>query len=144
MGLTTILRGFKVPVAVLDRFFESNGVMPTFGYPPRYYRSRLPGDPPEDFATQDAHSALLRAKLAATPAGAADTHNQNIRIFIPNKEGNVMSTHAYISYAYVIVFCQRQIDVAASCPTRPCQASQSCVVRFWGSPTRTKKACYRS
>lgn len=32
MGLTTIVRSFKVPVAVLDRFFESNSVMPTFGY----------------------------------------------------------------------------------------------------------------
>ncbi|KAK4158279.1 hypothetical protein C8A00DRAFT_28785 [Chaetomidium leptoderma] len=27
-----------------------------------------------------------------------------------------MSTHAYVSYAYVMVFCQRQIDVAGELP----------------------------
>ncbi|KAK4232769.1 hypothetical protein C8A03DRAFT_20008, partial [Achaetomium macrosporum] len=66
----------------------------------------------------DPHSALLRTKLAATPAGAADTHNQNTRIFIPNREGNLMSTHAYVSYAYIMVFCQRQIDVAGELPDK--------------------------
>ncbi|KAK4154546.1 hypothetical protein C8A00DRAFT_32670 [Chaetomidium leptoderma] len=25
MGLTTVLRGFKVPITILDRFLESNG-----------------------------------------------------------------------------------------------------------------------
>ncbi|KAK4098159.1 hypothetical protein N658DRAFT_526528 [Parathielavia hyrcaniae] len=107
MGLATIVRGFKVPVAVLDRFFESNGLMPTYGFPPFYYcAGRHPGQPPEDFATEDPHSAFFRAKLAATPEGAADIHNQNT------------SEHAYVSYAYVMVFCQRQIDVARELPDK--------------------------
>jgi hypothetical protein len=116
MGLTTILRGFKVPVAVLDRFFESNGVTPTFGYPPTYDRIQLPGD--EHFPTQDPQPAFLRAKLAATPAGAANTHNQNTHIFIPNRKGLAMSTHAYVSYAYVMVLGQRQLDVAGELPDK--------------------------
>ena len=103
MGLTTILRGFKIPVAVLDRFFESNGIMPTFGYPPTYNRPQLPGD--EDIPTLDLQSALLRTKLAATPAGAADTYNQNTRIFISNREGLAISLYASLSYAYIIVPC---------------------------------------
>jgi hypothetical protein len=82
-----------------------------------YNRVLLPGDD-EDFSTHDPHSAFLRTKLAATPAGAADTHNQHTRIFIPNREGSAMSTHAYVSYASVIVFCQRQIDVAGELPDK--------------------------
>lgn len=117
MGLTTILRGFKVPVAVLDRFYESNGVTPTFGYPPTYNRILLPGDI-DDFSIQDPHSAFLRAKLAATPAGAADTRNQNTLVFVPNRQSMAMSTHAYVSYAYVMVFAQREIDVARELPDK--------------------------
>ncbi|KAK4156581.1 hypothetical protein C8A00DRAFT_30547 [Chaetomidium leptoderma] len=112
MGLTTILRGFKVPVAVLDRFFEANGLIPTYGYPPTYDPVFLPGDD-KAFATQDPHSAFLRTKLAD------NTHNQNTLFFIPNREGTAMSTHAYVSYAYVMVFCQRQIDVAGELPDKP-------------------------
>ncbi|KFA45617.1 hypothetical protein S40293_08619 [Stachybotrys chartarum IBT 40293] len=33
MTLTTVLRGFKVPVAVLDVFLAANGLDETFGYP---------------------------------------------------------------------------------------------------------------
>ncbi|KEY69375.1 hypothetical protein S7711_08131 [Stachybotrys chartarum IBT 7711] len=33
MTLTTVLRGFKVPVAVLDAFLAANGLDETFGYP---------------------------------------------------------------------------------------------------------------
>ncbi|KAK4033645.1 hypothetical protein C8A01DRAFT_19433 [Parachaetomium inaequale] len=110
MGLTTILRGFKIPVAVLDRFLESNGVMQTWGYPPKYDRLPLPGS---DRPTLDPQSAFLRTKLAATAAGGANT-----RIFIPNREGMAQSTHAYVAYVYVMVYGQRQIDVAAELPDR--------------------------
>ena len=114
MGLTTILRGFKVPVSVLDRFFESNNIIPTDGYPPTYDPVQIPGHPP--IPTLDPHSAFLRAKLAATPAGAADVHNQNTHIFIPNREGMAKSTHAYVAYAYVMVFAQRQMDIDRELP----------------------------
>ncbi|KAK3293054.1 uncharacterized protein B0H64DRAFT_403391 [Chaetomium fimeti] len=98
MGLTTILRGFKVPISVLDRFFESNGVMQTWGYPPRYDRLPLPGS---DRPTLDPQSAFLRTKLGVTRRG---------------REGMSQSTHAYVAYAYLMVFAQRQIDVAAELP----------------------------
>ncbi|KAG7285415.1 hypothetical protein NEMBOFW57_010042 [Staphylotrichum longicolle] len=115
MGLTTILRGFKVPITILDRFYESNGVTPTFGYPPTYNRVLLlPGDV-DDFSIQDPHSAFLRAKLTAA---AADTRSQNTLVFIPNRQSMAMSTHAYVSYAYVMVFAQRQIDVAGELPDK--------------------------
>lgn len=39
MGLVTALRGFKIPVAILDRFLEANRVEPTHGNPPFYHRS---------------------------------------------------------------------------------------------------------
>jgi hypothetical protein len=104
MGLTTILRGFKVPIAILDRFLEFNGVMQTWGYPPMYDRPPLPGS---DRPTLDPQSAFLRTKLAAT---------NYIRIFIPNSQGMDQSTHAYVAYAYVMVFSQRQIDLVAELP----------------------------
>jgi len=76
MGLTTILRGFKIPVAVLDRFLEANGVKPTFGYAPIYDLLPLPG---ADRPALDPGSAFLHSRV-----GGAD--NQT-RIFIPNRQG---------------------------------------------------------
>ena len=38
MGLITLLRGFKVPIAVLDRFLESHGVEATERIPPHLFR----------------------------------------------------------------------------------------------------------
>ncbi|KAH6847631.1 hypothetical protein B0I37DRAFT_354352 [Chaetomium sp. MPI-CAGE-AT-0009] len=110
MGLTTILRGFKVPITILDRFFESNGIMQTWGFPPRYNRPPLPG---ADRPALDPQSAFLRTKLAATGGGGADT-----RIFIPNRQGQARSTHAYVAYTYIMVFGQRQIDLAVDLPDR--------------------------
>src|SRR5687768_15946846 len=58
MGLTVILCGFKVPIAVLDRFLASNGVIATNGIPP------LPFYLPGKCATVlDPQSACLRARL---------------------------------------------------------------------------------
>lgn len=37
--LITVLRGFKIPVAVLDRFLEANRAEPTDDHPPFYHRS---------------------------------------------------------------------------------------------------------
>ena len=106
MGLTTILRGFKVPIAILDRFLESNGVRQTYGFPPIYDRLPLPGS--KDGSTLDPQSAFLRTKLP--------NHANATRIFIPNRQGMSRSTHAYIAYTYVMVFGQRQIDLAAELP----------------------------
>ncbi|KAH6855562.1 hypothetical protein B0I37DRAFT_365165 [Chaetomium sp. MPI-CAGE-AT-0009] len=108
MGLTTILRGFKVPVAVLDRFLEANGVKPTFGFAPIYTLLSFPG---ADRPVLDPGSAFLRNRV-----GGGD--NQT-RIFIPNRQGVAQSTHAYVAYAYVMVLSQRKIKLAADLPDRP-------------------------
>jgi len=108
MGLTTILRGFKIPVAVLDRFLEANGVKPTFGYAPIYDLLPLPG---ADRPALDPQSAFLRRRV-----GGGD--NQT-RIFIPNRQGVAQSTHAYVAYVYVMVLSQREIKLAADLPDRP-------------------------
>ncbi|KAK4233795.1 hypothetical protein C8A03DRAFT_47736 [Achaetomium macrosporum] len=106
MGLTAILRGFKVPIAVLDRFLVSNGVEETYGIPPSLLR--VPGSsvPP-----LDPQATFLRAKLAA--AGDA---NSTARIFIPQKQGQAPSSYGYVAYAYVMVFSQRRIDLAGELP----------------------------
>ncbi|KAK4151837.1 hypothetical protein C8A00DRAFT_16798 [Chaetomidium leptoderma] len=107
MGLTTILRGFKIPVTLLDRFLETNGIKPTFGYPPIYDCLPLPGS---DHPPLDPESAFLRNRLGG------DTKT---RIFVPNRQGVARSTHAYVAYAYVMVLGQRQIKFAAELPDRP-------------------------
>ncbi|KAK3296508.1 uncharacterized protein B0H64DRAFT_171468 [Chaetomium fimeti] len=101
MGLTTILRGFKIPVAILDRFLEANNVEPTYGYPPFYSQSEL-----------DPASKFLRAKVDAV---ASQTKTQ---MFIPQKEGEIQSTYAYIAYAWVVAYAQRQIDLPKDLPDR--------------------------
>jgi hypothetical protein len=101
MGLTTVLRGFKIPVAILDRFLEANRVEPTGGYPPYYNRSEL-----------DAGSIFLRAKVDAT-AGHTRT-----RIFMPQREGQSHATYAYVAYAWVMVDAQYKLDLLEDLPDR--------------------------
>ncbi|KAK4235184.1 hypothetical protein C8A03DRAFT_18030 [Achaetomium macrosporum] len=84
--VTTILRGFKVPVAVLDRFLQANGIDETYGWPPHY-------------KMLDEPSKLLRTKL-----GDAKT-----RLFIPHRLGYYKSTFAYIACDWIFVFAQRKI-----------------------------------
>lgn len=110
MGLTTILRGFKIPVVVLDRFLEANGIRPTFGYSPIYNFPTIPGI---DCPPVDPQSEFLRSRV-----GGSDADNQT-RIFVPNRQGANKSTHAYVAYAYVMVYSQRKIKLAADLPDRP-------------------------
>ncbi len=99
MGLVTALRGFKIPLAILDRFLEANGVEPTYGNPPFYDRSEPePG------------SKSLRNKLHAT-AGENKT-----QIFIPELRGEQESTYAYVAYAWVMIYAQRQLEPADELP----------------------------
>jgi hypothetical protein len=101
MGPITVLRGFNVPVAILDRFFEANRVEPTEGYPPFYHRSKL-----------DAGLKFPRERLHAA---AGDTKT---RIFIPQLRGELQSTYAYVAYASVMVYAQRQLEPAEELPDR--------------------------
>ena len=100
MVLTVILRGFKVPVTLLDRFLEANNQYATYGHPPLSAEGQL-----------DAESAFLRTKLAR--AGHNDT---KARLFIPQKEGHARAAHAYVAYACVLVHAQRKLDLARELP----------------------------
>ncbi|KAK4238485.1 hypothetical protein C8A03DRAFT_43759 [Achaetomium macrosporum] len=107
MGLiTVILRGFKVPISVLNRFLASNGVEEIDGTPPRLFY--LPGEPP---TVLDPQSACLRAKLV--PAGDTDSR---ARLFIPQPQGQSRSTYGYVAYAYTQVYIERMIDSARELP----------------------------
>jgi hypothetical protein len=54
MGSTTIIRGFKVSVAVLDAFLAANNVDKTYGAPPFY----------EGYPDKDPISKLLFSKVS--------------------------------------------------------------------------------
>ncbi|KAH6614651.1 hypothetical protein B0J18DRAFT_494229 [Chaetomium sp. MPI-SDFR-AT-0129] len=104
MPITTVLRGFKIPIPVLDRFLESNGVEPTYGMPPLYSRALHRSDP--NFPPLTSFS----------PEAAANFHNQNAHVFIAQYPGLPRAQHAYIAYAYVMVFAQRQLDLTRDLP----------------------------
>jgi hypothetical protein len=76
MVLTVILRGFRVPVTLLDRFLEANGWHATYGH----VEGQL-----------DAESAFLCSKLA----GAG--YSNQARLFISQKEGHARAVHAYVA-----------------------------------------------
>jgi hypothetical protein len=98
MSVTAILRGFKVPVAALDRFLRANGVMETYGYAPFYHRDL------------DDASKLLRARVGD---GGSKT-----RLFIPFRMGNGQSTFAYVAYAWVFVYAQRKLHPLEELPDK--------------------------
>jgi hypothetical protein len=124
MGLITLLRGFKVPIVVLDRFLEAQGVEPTWGgIPPQLFeRSRDTTFLPE----VDPQSAFFRAKLAASASAAAPSDNNpdpgpapsldQVRLFIPRCRGHGDSAYGYVAYAFVMVYAQRHVDLAAELP----------------------------
>ncbi len=85
MRVTTILRGFRVPGAALDRFLQENGLMPTFGDPPLY-------------SQVDPASKLIRTKLGD------DKDDSKTRLFIPFRKGRKPSHLAYIAYDWITVF----------------------------------------
>ncbi|KAK4243303.1 hypothetical protein C7999DRAFT_36376 [Corynascus novoguineensis] len=109
MGLTTILRGFKIPVVLLDRHLENNRIKPTFGHAPIYDAPAWPGE-----ATTpriDEGSAYLRTRLG--PDGA------DRRIFLPQRQGAGKSSHAYVAFAYIMVFGQRRLRLPGDLPDAP-------------------------
>ncbi|KUI72098.1 hypothetical protein VM1G_08045 [Cytospora mali] len=93
-----IIRGLKVRIPVLDRFFAANGVEETYGIVPVYHI-----DP-------DEHSQLLRSKV-----GGSDSRT---RIFIPHKTTYNESNFAYVAYAWDLVHAQKEI-VLDGLPTDP-------------------------
>jgi hypothetical protein len=95
MGVTTVLRGLRVPVAALDGFLKANGLMPTFGDPLIY-------SPPE----LDPASKLIRTKLGD------DNVDSRTRLLIPSRRGQSSSDVAYIAYDWIAVLAQRQLNLA--------------------------------
>ncbi len=100
MSLTTLLRGFKTPLPLLDRYLEKHHIIPTFSHAPLYNTPPAPG---ESLPRVDPASAFLRTRLG--PSGA-DT-----LIFIPRREGVGKATHAYVAWEYVMVSGQRAVRV---------------------------------
>ncbi|KAK4134913.1 hypothetical protein BT67DRAFT_433729 [Trichocladium antarcticum] len=91
IGLTTILRGFKVPIAILDRFLASNGAEETWGAAP----SLIPNVRSNGIPLDPSSGYYLRTTLAA-----AGDSNSAARIFIPSRLGAALCTYAYVAYAY--------------------------------------------
>ncbi|KAH8769054.1 hypothetical protein F5883DRAFT_553391 [Diaporthe sp. PMI_573] len=92
MSVTTFLRGFKVPLPVLNAFLLANNVneskMICFGIPPLYHK-------PDQVTT------LLRNKL-----GNGDTKT---RVFVPSRASFDFATSAYIAYDWTVVLAQRRL-----------------------------------
>lgn len=105
-GSTTLLRGFKVSVAVLDAFLVANGIDETFGTPPFY----------QDHPDKDPISRLLVNKIAAAIGLAAAVDKFRFRVLIPSAEGHNPSTVAYITHAWVTVYAHREVDMERELP----------------------------
>lgn len=94
MGMTTILRGFKVPLPILNTFLLANNINESEvlcrGIPPFY-----------DYDSVDNVTTLLRSKV-----GNGDS---KIRIFIPFRMGFDFASSAYIAYDWTVVFAQRRL-----------------------------------
>ncbi|KAK4095891.1 hypothetical protein N658DRAFT_459610 [Parathielavia hyrcaniae] len=117
MGLVTLLRGFKVPIAVLDRFLAAHDVqetehIPPYLFPPHLFRGR---DGTSASTPQlDPQSAFFRARLAASNPDPASL--EAVRLFIPHRRGQDRSAYGYVAYAFVMVFGQRYVDLAIELP----------------------------
>lgn len=98
VSVTAVVRGFKVSVAVLDRFLAANGVTETDGYSPFYDR------------TLDDASKLLRAKVSGS--------DNKTRLFIPFQVNRHRSASAYVAYAWVFVNAQRKLQIAEELPDK--------------------------
>ncbi|KAH6880532.1 hypothetical protein B0T10DRAFT_551731 [Thelonectria olida] len=103
MGSTTILRGFKVSVAALDAFLDANGADGTYGAPPFY----------EDHPDKDELSKLLYRKIIEAGGTAI---KDNFRVMIPSREGHNLSTIAYVTYTWVTIYAQREIQLTEDLP----------------------------
>ncbi|KAK3936154.1 hypothetical protein QBC46DRAFT_395832 [Diplogelasinospora grovesii] len=106
-GATTILRGFKVSVAVLDAFLAANGVHETYGTP-NFYK-----DHPDNAPI----SKLLYNKIVGY-AGAAgsDTDKNKFRVTMPRREGRTHSFVAYVTYAWLSVYAHRELRLEEDLP----------------------------
>lgn len=105
-GSTTLLRGFKVSVAVLDAFLAANGVDETFGTPPFY----------KDHPDHDPISRLLADKIRAAAPTTDPVDKTRFRVLIPAAEGHSPSAVAYVVHAWATVYAHREVDLDRDLP----------------------------
>ncbi|KAJ4397049.1 hypothetical protein N0V93_001273 [Gnomoniopsis smithogilvyi] len=103
LGSTTLLRGFKVSISVLDAFLAANCVPETFGTPP-FHR---------DHPDNDSISKLLFSKI--TEYGPAAVKNQ-FRVVIPSRAPYNASRIAYVTHAWATVYAHREVDLENDLP----------------------------
>lgn len=101
MGSTTILRGFRVSVIVLDSFLRANRVDETYGTPPFFTRH------PDN----DPISILIYKRLVEFTGDASMIDKNDYRVAIPHVEGHQTSRAAYVTYAWQVVRAHREIDL---------------------------------
>jgi len=104
VSLTAVIRGFRVPVAILDRFLVANGLTETDGYAPFYH-----GD------LNDA-SKLLRAKLGGSSSSSSSSDDNKTRLFIPYRTSRHHSPFAYVAYDWLFVHAQRKLHLPEELP----------------------------
>ncbi|KAG8156920.1 hypothetical protein KVR01_013142 [Diaporthe batatas] len=94
MCMTTVLRGFKVPLPILDAFLLANNIYESEslcrGIPPFY-----------EYNSVDEVTTLLRNKV-----GNGDNKT---RIFIPSRTGFDFASSAYIAFDWIVVFAQHKL-----------------------------------
>ncbi|POS70301.1 hypothetical protein DHEL01_v211305 [Diaporthe helianthi] len=93
MSTTTFLRGFKVPLPILNAFLLAHNINESellcTGIPPRYNK-------PNDKVT-----TLLRNKLG--------NRDNKTRVFVPLRTSFSLANSAYIAYDWKIAFAQRRL-----------------------------------
>jgi hypothetical protein len=117
MGLTTLLRGFKVPIVLLDRHPASHGGGADGAHPALHLRcGRLDASTLPGFPTLDPQSAFFRARLSASNPDLDPASLEAVRLFIPYRGGWSRSAYGYVAYAFVMVYVQRHVELAAELP----------------------------
>lgn len=105
LGSTTLLRGFKVSISILDAFLAANRVPETFGTPP-FYR---------DHPDNDSISKLLYSRITEAEAEGT-TDKDRFRVVIPSRAPYNASRVAYVTYAWATVYAHMEVDLENDLP----------------------------
>lgn len=97
--VVVIIRGLKVDIRVLDRFLYNNGCHRTHSCPPFYDKD------PDEF------SPLLRSRLGG--------NNARTRLFIAARTDHNRSSFVYITWAYEMVYAQKEVRPQEDLPADP-------------------------
>lgn len=102
MSTTAVLRGFKVPLPVLNTFLLANNIDES---------ERLCSGIPSFYDEVDEVTTLLRNKV-----GSGDTKT---RVFVPSRMSFHRASEAYIAYDWIVVFAQRRLGPGDLADTPP-------------------------